>query len=247
MMKLQIFLVLLFSFIYGLLSAPEGINSNDVALPTLRTHPTDETTHAGIFTRPSDPDFCNVAALIVKWLSDQSFDHPKYNTSFAVNATKNIELSFTIDAISCWGLYRTQLVACEADHYNNTFVKIYIDKFNMYLDNYTLDGTAGNLPLEGKGDGSIKMENFTLSLNGTYYHNDDDVLQFYSLIADLFVYQWSVNLENLMPGTDIGILANEVLSEEGREVMNAIEEVLNFNNTLTKIVNAVITSIFPIK
>ncbi|RXG57734.1 hypothetical protein Avbf_18360 [Armadillidium vulgare] len=102
MMKLQIFLVLLFSFIYGLLSAPEGIYSKDVERNVARTslfpRPSDETTQAGRITRstthrftpPQDPDFCDVAALIVEWLGRQSFDHPLYNVSFSVNATAEI-------------------------------------------------------------------------------------------------------------------------------------------------------------
>lgn len=119
---------------------------------------------------------------------------------------------------------------------NCTFI---FDTLILQAKNYSMEGIlADTIPLYG-GNGSIwiKAENLTVKVTGNLKLAE---MQFESAYADLGLGQWTVDFENVMPGTDLGALFNEFFSMVGPEILELLESKLNSDDKFLNWINGLI-------
>ncbi|XP_064109398.1 uncharacterized protein LOC135217453 [Macrobrachium nipponense] len=119
---------------------------------------------------------------------------------------------------------------------NCTFV---FDTLILEAKNYSMDGIlADTIPLYG-GNAAIwiKAENLTAKVTGNLKPIE---MQFESVYADLELGQWTVDFENVMPGTDLGALFNEFFSMVGPEILEIMESKLNSDDRFLNWINGLI-------
>ncbi|XP_076069528.1 uncharacterized protein LOC143041486 [Oratosquilla oratoria] len=112
----------------------------------------------------------------------------------------------------------------------------------MTSPNVTLSGTlVDHIQLRGSGKGNILCKDLQVKLTGkaSKFHLPLE-MHFEEIHLDLNLFQWTVELEGMMSGTDLNAVLNEFLSMTGPEIFEVIEKNLNSDNTLLNIINCII-------
>nr|XP_027238329.1 uncharacterized protein LOC113829360 [Penaeus vannamei] len=111
----------------------------------------------------------------------------------------------------------------------------------LSVPGYSMNGTVvDHIPLEGAGQASIVIEDLVAKLvgKGTATLSPFSVT-FTEIALDLELFRWTVNFEDLAPGTDLGTVFNQFFSMCGPELFDILEIRLNEGDGLLDFINGI--------
>lgn len=121
-------------------------------------------------------------------------------------------------------------------------VSIIIKSPKVTLDagHYFINGTmVDHIQLVGEGPGMISVDDMEIRVNGRGNFTLKPVTMVFSEASiNLEMWRWTVNLEDLMPGTDLGTVFNEFFTMCGPEIFDTIENNLNSSGKLLNFLNS---------
>ncbi|MPC08177.1 uncharacterized protein LOC123504318 [Portunus trituberculatus] len=125
----------------------------------------------------------------------------------------------------------------------NISISIKSPKVTLTTGHYFINGTmVDHVELYGNGPGLISVDEMDVKVEGSA-----NVLgmEFTEATLDLEMWRWTVALEDLMPGTDLGTVFNEFFSMYGPEIFDIVENNINKNGKLVGIINNLIKQYLP--
>ncbi|XP_063602364.1 uncharacterized protein LOC134778465 [Penaeus indicus] len=114
-------------------------------------------------------------------------------------------------------------------------------ELTLTMPTYTMNGTVvDHIPLQGEGQASIVIEDLVASLvgKGTATVSPFNV-QFTEIALDLELFRWTVDFQDLAPGTDLGTVFNQFFSMCGPEIFDLLEIRLNEGDGLLNFINGI--------
>ncbi|XP_045611680.2 uncharacterized protein [Procambarus clarkii] len=109
---------------------------------------------------------------------------------------------------------------------------------------YVMNGTVvDHINLAGAGPASIIIDELSVGMteNGTISLSKLNFSD--NATLDLEMKRWTVNFENLMPGTDLGTLFNEFFSAHGQELLDMFEIKFSESGKFVKLFNIIMEEV----
>ncbi|XP_063872296.1 uncharacterized protein LOC135106858 [Scylla paramamosain] len=120
----------------------------------------------------------------------------------------------------------------------NVSISIKSPKVTLTTGHYFINGTmVDHVELFGEGPGMISVDEMDIKVDGSGSIVDQE---FTDATLDLEMWRWTVDLEDLMPGTDLGTVFNEFFSMYGPEIFDIIENNINKSGNLVNFINNLI-------
>lgn len=103
-----------------------------------------------------------------------------------------------------------------------------------------------NIDIDGEGPASFVLENLRMTIRGnTSQNNWDDpgnpIVVFTDAELELVLERWTVEMEDLTPGSDLGTLMNSFFSGLGPDIFHVLADLINQTDIVLNILN----SFFP--
>lgn len=123
----------------------------------------------------------------------------------------------------------------------NFTVSIKSPRVTLISPHYFINGTmVDHVELFGEGPAMIYVEDMDVNVKGTAVIKNLALEEFTAAVLDLEMWRWTVDLENLMPGTDLGTVFNEFFSMYGPELFDIMENNINKSGNLLIFLNNLI-------
>ncbi|XP_042862789.1 uncharacterized protein LOC122247523 isoform X2 [Penaeus japonicus] len=165
--------------------------------------------------------------------------HIEYN----IDAPLIADVLLTMDGATLGGVKNIVAENCITTGTGPSDIELHFNVPELMLEvpAYTMDGlVVDHIPLQGDGMASITIENLDISLvgKGTIQLVPFSV-QFTEIALDLELLRWTVNFEDLAPGTDLGTVFNQFFSMCGPEIFDLLEIRLNDGDWLLNFINGI--------
>ncbi|KAG0694359.1 hypothetical protein GWK47_003154 [Chionoecetes opilio] len=169
---------------------------------------------------------------------------PKKPIEIRLNQDYVAHVYLKMDDCKVWGL--TNFVAHDCTYFpiqSNISISIKSPKVTLNTGHYFINGSmVDHVELFGNGPGMISVDDMDIKVEG---HAKVTVKPFSAVfdtaVLDLEMWRWTVNLEDMMPGTDLGTVFNEFFSMYGPAFFDIMENNINKNGKLLKFLN----TLFP--
>lgn len=124
----------------------------------------------------------------------------------------------------------------------NFSISIKSPQVKLISPHYFINGSmVDHVELFGEGPAMIYVDDMDVTVKGSANINLSGIQEFTEAILDLEMLRWTVDLENLMPGTDLGTVFNEFFSMYGPEIFDIVENNINESGKLLTLLNSLIT------
>lgn len=123
----------------------------------------------------------------------------------------------------------------------NFTVSIKSPQVKLISPHYFINGSmVDHVELFGEGPAMIYVDDMDVTVTGSANINLSGIAEFTAATLDLEMLRWTVDLEDLMPGTDLGTVFNEFFSMYGPEIFDIIENNINKSGKLLTLLNSLI-------
>ncbi|XP_037772524.1 uncharacterized protein LOC119568182 [Penaeus monodon] len=167
----------------------------------------------------------------------------KPHIEYKIDAPLIADVLLTMDGATLGGVKGIKAENCLLTGTDSQDIELNLraTELTLAMPAYTMNGSVvDHIPLHGKGQAGIEIEDLVASLvgKGTATLSPFSV-QFTEIALDLELFRWTVDFQDLAPGTDLGTVFNQFFSMCGPEIFDLLEIRLNEGDGLLNFINGI--------